>query len=240
MIKYIFVPFLFLIPIVLCGQEKTYISTSPMYKFTFSFGFSVINPEEINEHISISKSLFTSTTRTIKSAPEFAATFVLRPMQDNKIFLLRGSYISIERTYNFSVPETRDTSTVTGYTSGNIRETYTAYPLSIGAGLTSSTFDSQMQIEFIFGLGYIVEEGSYISSTGRKTSYIRSLFSPGYGLRFAGNTTVQITNNIGFTLELAYRFLTFHEYEDETTTQPSDIKFSYSGIQGMIGLSVNF
>jgi hypothetical protein len=240
MTKYFLILIVFLLPISLCGQEKSSSSISSKYKLVFSFGFSAINPEDINEHISISNSLFTSTTRTIKSAPEFSATFVIRPSRDDKIILLRGSYISIERVYRFLVPETIDTSTITGYTSGTITETYTAYPFSIGAGLTSSTFDSQIQIEFIFGLGFIEEEGSYISSTGRRTSYIRSLFSPGYGLRIAGNTAVKISDNIGLNFELAYRFLSFHEYEDETTTQPADIIFSYSGMQGMIGLSIIF
>lgn len=236
----IFILMLFLLPPSLYAQETSPSSTLSKYKITFSFGISAINPEEINKHISISNTLFTSTTRTIKSASEFSASFVIRPSRDDKIILLRGSYISIERAYNFSIPETIDTVTITGYTSGAIKETYTAYPFSIGAGLTSSTFDSQIQIEYIFGLAYIEEEGSYLSSTGQRTGYIKSLFSPGYGFRFAGNTTVQITNNIGLNLELAYRYLSFHEYEDEATTQTSDITFSYSGMQGLIGLSITF
>jgi hypothetical protein len=161
-------------------------------------------------------------------------------MQDDKIILVRGGYMAIERTYQLSIPETIDTTTVTGYTTGSIRETYTAYPLSIGVGLSSPTFDSQMQIEFIFGLGYIEEEASYIYSSGQRASYLKSYFSPAYGLRISGQTTIRFADEIGLTLDLGYRWLTFDDYENETTSESSDIKFSYSGIQGSIGLSFIF
>jgi hypothetical protein len=210
------------------------------YKLTLTYGISAVNPTEINEHILTSNTVFTSMTKQIKSIAEMSAAFSIRPSQDNKIVLLRGGYISLERSYQLSIPETRDTISTTGYTTGTIKETYTAYPLSLGVGLTSSTNDSQIQLEFIFGLGYIEEEGSYTSASGRKTNYLRTLFSPAYGLRIAGQTTVRLAERIGLTLELGYRWLSFRDFEDEATGQPSNIIFSYSGINGAIGLSIIF
>jgi hypothetical protein len=210
------------------------------YKLSLSYGIYAINPSDINDHISTSNDVFGSTTRTIKSIPEIAATFSVRPLQDNQIILLRGGYMSIQRSYQVSIPETQNTPAATAYTTGTINEIYTAYPLSIGVGLASFTFDSQIQIEFIYGLGYINEETSYTSSTGKETSYSRSFFSPAYGFRIAGQTTIRFSDKIGITLELGYRGLAFDEYQDDTSTRPANIKFSYSGLNGSVGLSIIF
>jgi hypothetical protein len=223
-------------------QAQDTISSSALskYKLSLSYGIYAINPSDMNDHISTSNDVFGSTTRTIRSIPEIAATFSLRPLQDNQIILLRGGYMSIQRSYQVSIPETQNTPVAIAYTTGTIKEIYTAYPLSIGVGLASFTFDSQIQIEFIYGLGYIDEETSYTSSTGKGTSSSRSFFSPAYGFRIAGQTTVRFSDKIGITLELGYRGLTFDEYEDDTSTQPANIKFSYSGLNGSVGLSIIF
>jgi hypothetical protein len=201
-------------------------------------------PYNIRNHLPIylskSNDVFGSITRTIKSIPEIAATFSLRPLQDNQILLLRGGYMSIPRSYQISIPETQNSPVATGYTKGTIKEIYSTYPLSIGVGLASFTFDSQIQIEFIYGLGYIDEETSYTSSTGKGTSYSRSFFSPAYGFRIAGQTTIRFSDKIGITLELGYRGLVFDEYEEDTSTQPANIKFSFSGVNGSVGLSIIF
>jgi hypothetical protein len=210
------------------------------YKLSFSYGIYAINSSDINDHISISNDVFGSTTRTIKSIPEIAATFSMRPVQDNQVLLLRGGYMSIQRSYQVSIPETQSSPVVKGYTTGTIKEIYTAYPLSIGVGLASFTFDSQIQIEFIYGLGYIDEETSYTSSIGKTTSYSRSFFSPAYGFRIAGQTTIRFSDKIGITLELGYRGLIFDKYEDDTSTKPANIKFSFSGLNGSAGLSIIF
>jgi hypothetical protein len=226
--------------IILQAQDKSGSERAPVYKLIFNYGISAINPEDINEHISISNALFGSSAHTIKSAPEISATFVMRPIQNDNIFIIRASYISIERSFNISVPETDINAAIVGRTTGTIKETYTVYPLSVGAGLASSNYYNQIQIEFIFGLGYIEENGIYTTSTGQRTGYMRSLFSPAYGFRLAGNTTIQISDNFGINLELAYRYLNFREYADETSTNTSDITFSYTGVQALIGLAITF
>jgi len=209
-------------------------------KLSLSFGVYAINPTNINDHISSSNDAFGSATKTIQSIPEIAATFSFRPLHDNQIFLIRGGYMSIDRSYQVSIPETQNSPVTRGYTSGIIKETYTAYPLSVGVGVVSSSFDSQIQFEFIYGLGYIDEEASYTSSTGKRMSSLRSFFSPAYGFRIAGQTLIRFSDKIGITLELGYRGLAFDDYEDEATTQPLDINFSYSGINGSVGLSIVF
>jgi hypothetical protein len=223
-------------------QAQDSISSSALlkYKISFSYGIYAIDPIDINDHISTSNAVFESSAKTLRSIPEIAATFSFRPLHDNQILLLRGGYMSIDRSYQVSIPETQNSPVITGFLSGTVKETYTAYPLSIGVGLASSTFDSQIQFEFIYGLGYIDEETSYTSSLGKTTSYSRSFFSPAYGFRIAGQTTVRFSEQVGLTLELGYRGLAFDEYEDEATTQPSDIKFSYSGITGSVALSIVF
>lgn len=231
---------LFLFLPSLYAQNTAPPSVSLKWKLTLSYGIYAIDPDDINDHISTSNTLLESTTPTIKSVPEIAATLSLRPLRDTKIILLRGGYMLLKRTYQVTIPETIDTTTVTGNTTGTINETYTSYPFSIGIGLATSDFDTQAQIEFIYGLGYIKEEGSYVTSTGQKISYTRSLFSPAYGFRIGGQTTIRFSENLGLTLELSYRGLVFEEYEDETSTQPTNIKFSYSGINGSVGLSIIF
>jgi hypothetical protein len=222
------------------AQDTVSSSVRSKYKLSLSYGIYAINPSDMNDHISTSNAVFGSSTRTIKSIPEIAATFSVRPLQDNQILLLRGGYMSIQRSYQVSIPETQNTPVAIAYTTGTIKEIYTAYPLSIGVGLASFTFDSQFQIEFIYGLGYINEEASYTSSTGKGTSYSRSFFSSAYGFRIAGQTTVRLSDKIGITFELGYRGLAFDEYEDDTSTQPANIKFSYSGMNGSAGLSIIF
>jgi hypothetical protein len=234
--------FLLLVLLVPSLQAQDTVSSSALskYKLSLSYGIYAINPSDINDHISTSNDVFGSTTKTIRSIPEITATFSVRPLQDNQIFLLRGGYMSIQRSYQVSIPETQNSPVATGYTTGTIKETYTAYPLSIGVGLASPTFDSQIQIEFIYGLGYINEETSSTSSIGKATSYSRLFFSPAYGFRIAGQTTIRFSDNIGVTLELGYRGLTFDEYEEDTSTKSANIKFSYSGVNGLIGLSIIF
>jgi hypothetical protein len=213
---------------------------SSNYRITLSYGISSIDPKDINDHIAISNTLSGSTTKTIKSVPEMAITFSMLPMQDDKIILFRCGYMSIQRSYQLTIPETRDTFLVTGSTTVSIHETYTAYPLSLGVGLSSLNQTSQVSIEFIYGLGYIKEETSFVSSAGQRTSASRSLFSPAIGFRIAGQTTVRISAHMGITLELGYRGLTFDEYEDDVSEEPANIKFSYSGFHGNVGLSIIF
>lgn len=222
------------------AQQAASFPEPPKYKITLSYGIYAIEPDDINDHIRVSNDLFGSTTRTIKSVPEIAATISVRPLDGSGILLLRAGSMSIDRAYDISVPETRDTTTTIGYTTGTIKETYSTYPLSIGIGVVSSKYDMQASIEFIYGLGYIREETSYTSSSGQTISYSRSLFSPAYGFRIAGQMTLRFSENIGLTFELAYRGLAFDEYEDETSAKPADIKFSYSGVNGSIGLSLIF
>lgn len=220
------------------AQGPTSTQIIPTYRITIGGGISPINPKEINDHISTSNTLLESTTPTIKSAPELGLAFTFHPMKGNQIIIVRGSYIWIKRTYDFTVAETDNSPQVKGYSNGTIKETYSAYPFSLGVGLASANPFAQLTFEFIYALGYITEEGSFISSVGRKTVYTRTLYSPAYGFRVAAQTTIQMTNNIGLTLEAGYRGLKFDEYEDEVSTQPAGITFSLSGIFGFIGISV--
>jgi hypothetical protein len=226
---------LFITPIT--AQELQTISESK-YRFSFTYGITAVNPENINTHIATSNAAFGSTTKSIKSLPELTASLSLRPQNDFKIIILRGGYISSERIFQFSIPETKNNPTPTGTTTGTITETYSAYPISIGVGGATEKSDAQFQMEFIYGLGYVTEEGSYTSSTGNKTSYTRSLFSPTYGFRVNGSVIVPIATNIGLQFEAGYRYLMFDEFEDEATAQSSPLEFSMSGIQGSLGLSI--
>jgi hypothetical protein len=221
----------------LCAQDTT-ASRVSKFKISLSFGMSFVNPTDINDHISTSNALFDATTPTIKSVPEIAATVTFHPLRNNNILVLRGGYMWVSRSYQISVPETNASGGSIGTTTGTIKETYTAYPLSLGVGMSMSDPDAQWQAEFIYGLGYIKEEGSYVSSSGRNTSYTRTLFSPTYGFRLAAQTTVQLSESMGLTFEIAYRGMVFDQYEDETSTQPANIKFSYAGFNGSIGLSI--
>jgi hypothetical protein len=224
------------------AQDSLSSSGIPFCRIFIGGGISSINPSSINNHISISNTLMESKTHTIKSAPEVAITFSIRPMKsNNQILTARAGYLWIERSYDVSTAETDNSPTINGYTTGKIKETYTAYPISIGAGMASAEVnpDAQLQIEFIYGFGYIKEEGYFTSSVGNKTSYSRTLSGTTYGLRFAGQTTIRFTNSIGLTLELGYRALKFDEFEDEFTTQPANIEFSLSGLFGNIGISIS-
>jgi len=207
------------------------------YRFSFTYGITAVNPEEINNHIASSNAALGSTTTSFKSLPELSAMVTLHPQNDFKVFVLRGGYISDERVFQFSIPETQNSSTSTGKTIGTITETYSAYPFSIGIGGTTVNSDAQFQMEFIYALGYIKEEGNYTSSSGIKSSYMRSFFSPTYGFRVNGSLIVPLSSVIGLQFEAGYRYLLFDEFEDEITAQPSPIEFSMTGIQGSLGLS---
>lgn len=208
------------------------------FRLSFTYGISAINPAEINDKIAESNAALGATAKSIKWMPELAGSVTIRPADDFKIIILRAGYMNTERQFSFSVPETQTSSTSTGVTQGSLTETYTAYPFSIGVGGTTEKGDMQLQMEFIYALGYVSEEGSYTSSTGKKTAFTRSEFSPTYGFRVDVSMIAPITPMIGLQFDFGYRYLRFDEFEDEVTAQPSPIEFSMSGIQGSLGLSI--
>jgi len=210
---------------------------APKFRFSLSFGIQAMNPEQINDRIATSNEALGSLARSIKSMPELAAALTIRPNQDTKILVLRGGYLWAERDYSFSSPETKTSSTPVGEVQGLIKEKYSAYPLSVGVGLSTLSSDFQVEIDFIYALGYLTENGSFTTSEGTTTSYSNSLFSPAYGFRIAAQTTVPLSSAISVQLEIAYRGLKFEEFENEVNAQPSDIEFSTSGVSGSIGLS---
>lgn len=211
------------------------------YKIVASYGIDFMQPDDFNNHITISNDELGSSAAIIKSMPEAAVSFSYRPSKDdNQIITVHAGYMYLTRTFDVSIPETSTSSLVSGYTSGTIKETYTFYPLSLGVGMASRSFGSQLQIEFIYAMGYIDEDQSYVSSAGARTSSSRTLSSPAYGLRIAGNTTVQLSERIGLTFEGSYRYLDFNDFEDQMTGNSEDINFNASGFGGSIGLSILF
>jgi hypothetical protein len=221
-----------------CAQDTS--ATLVKYKVTLTYGIAFMKPDEINDHITISNDEQGSSAKIIESMPEAAITISIRPQWDSQIITARAGYMFITRMYDVNIPETTTSSTIVGRTTGTVKETYTMYPFSLGVGLASRTFGSQLQLEFIYGLGYIDEGQSYVSSTGVETSHSRTLSSSAYGFRLAGNMTVQFSERIGLTLEGNYRYLVFKDYEDQMTGRTEDIKFNTSGLGGAIGLSILF
>lgn len=218
-------------------EQELNIDVPKKVRISLSYGISAMNPDEINQRIASSNAAFGSTTKSIKSMPELAATLVFRPSNDVKVVLLRACYLSTERQYPFSIPETSNGPTPIGTTEGTISETYSAYPFSLGIGFASMKSDMQFHIEFIYALAYVSENGSYTLSNGQHASYSRTLFSPSYGLKVAGTLIAPLSSNIGLQFDVGYRYILFDEFEDETTAQSSPLDFSMIGIQGSIGLS---
>ncbi len=223
---------------IACAQDTS--TTLAKYKVTLTYGISLIQPDKINDHITTSNDALGSSAKIINSIPEAAVSFSIRPMENSQILTARVGRMYISRTYDVSIPETTTSSTVTGHTSGTIEEIYTMYPVSIGAGLASESFGSQLQIEFIYALGYIDEDQSYISSSGVRTAYSRTLLSSAYGVRFAGNAMIEFGERIGLTLEASYRYLIFNEYVDQVTDKQKNTDFRTSGFSGAVGLSIIF
>jgi hypothetical protein len=209
-------------------------------KVVLMFGMDFMHPDDINNHITISNDQLGSSAKTIAYMPEIGFMFSLRPLGDSQIITLRVGRMYITRMYDVSIPETSTSSTTVGHTSGTIKETYTMYPLSLGVGLASQSFGSQFQFEFIYAPGYIDEDQSYVSSSGKRTSNSRTLYSPAYGLRIAGSMTVNFSERIGLTLEAGYRYLVFNDYEDQRTGRNEKTNFNTSGLGGAIGLSILF
>ncbi|MDD8019535.1 MAG: hypothetical protein PHP42_14270 [Bacteroidota bacterium] len=239
--KKIFSPvLLFLVAATISFAQEFQDVTTPKFRLAVTYGISVMNPEAFNKHIAISNEAFGTTESSVKSMPELGATLSFRPADDNKVVVLRGGYVWTEKKFPFSIKETDTSSISTKTTTGNITETYSAYPLSIGVGLATEKNEAQLHVEFIYALGYVSEEGSFTTSNGQKTSYKRSYFSPAYGFRIAGSIFARLTSNMALNLEVAYRGLTFDQYENESTAQSSPIEFRMSGVQGAVGLAVTF
>jgi hypothetical protein len=224
--------------IAYCAQAQHADSSfvPPKFRLALSFGVAAMNPDEINDHIATSDEALGSSAQSIKSMPELAAALTIRPNQDTKILVLRGGYLWTERDYSFTVPETDTSSTPVGKVKGQITEKYSAYPFSVGVGLSTLASDFQVELDFIYALGYITENGSF-TTAGGTTSYSNTLFSPAYGFRIAAQTTVPLTPAISVQLEIAYRGLKFEDFENEVNAQPSNIEFSMSGISGSLGVS---
>ncbi len=224
-----------LIPACVGAQE---ISTDEPSKFRFSvtYGLTMINPEAINSRIAASNAVFGSQTKSLKSIPELAVTVTLRPVEDLRVIILRAGYVSSFRDFPITIPESQNGTTSGAVTTGTITETYSAYPISLGIGAANAKHDLLAQLELIYGYGYVREEGNYTSSAGKRTSYSRTVFSPTYGFRVSGAVISPISSMIGLRLEAAYRYLYFDEFEDEVTAQPSTIEFSMTGVQFNAGL----
>ena len=153
-------------------------STTPVkYKIILNIRDNPMEPDDINNHITISNDELGSSAKIIESMPEAAVTFSIRPMSDNQIITARVGRMYLTRMYDVSIPETTTSSTLVGYTTGTVNETYTLYPLSVGMGLASRSL-TQMQLEFIYALGYIDEDQSYISSAGVRTSSYKNAVEP--------------------------------------------------------------
>jgi len=233
------------IAVILClcfsiirAQDTSAITTE--YKITVTYGINIIRPDEINDNIRVSGDALGSSANIIKHIPEAAVSFSTRLTGGPQIITARIGRMYISRTHNVSIPETTTSPDITGYTSGTIEEIYTFYPLSAGIGWASKSFGSQLQIEFVYALGYIDEDQSYISSAGARTAYSRTLSSPAYGFRLAGNTTVAFSERIGLTFEASYRYIVFDDYSDERTGKGKKIEFSAYGLGGAVGLSILF
>jgi hypothetical protein len=225
--------------ITYCAQAQgaDSLAVAAKYRFSLNYGVQAMNPEQINDRIATSNEALGSLASSIKSMPELSAAVTIRPNRDTKILVLRGGYLWAERDYSFSLPETDTSSTSTKKVKGLITEKYSAYPFSIGIGLSTLASDFQVEIDFIYALGYMTENGSFTTAEGITTSYSNSLFSPAYGFRIAAQTSVPLTTSISLQLEIAYRGLKFNDFENQVNAQPSDIEFSMSGISGSIGLS---
>jgi hypothetical protein len=222
------------------SQEEHFQNVTPsQFRFSVAYGIAVMNPKEVNTHIATANTQMNSLAKSIKSMPELSGTLTIRPAETDAILVLRGGYLQTDRTYSFQVPQVDTSGISAGFINGNITETYSAYPLSVGVGLTNKTSTMQIHFEFIYALGYITEVGSYALLNGKRISYSRSLFSPNYGFRGAINVNVPVTKNIGVGLEMGYRYLNFDEFEDEVTAQSTPFEFAMSGILGGIRLNID-
>ena len=219
------------------AQHADTLAPASKYRLALNFGVNAMNPDQINDRIASSNQALGSIAQSINSMPEVSAALTLRPNQDTKILVLRGGYLWAERDFSFSLPETDTSSTPVGKVKGLIKETYSAYPFSIGVGLSTMASDFQAEVDFIYALGYITENGSYTTMEGVTSSYTNTLFSPAYGFRIAAQTSVPLTPHVSIVLELAYRGLKFENFENQANAQPSDVEFSMSGISGNIGIS---
>jgi hypothetical protein len=208
------------------------------FRAVISFGITPINPEQINERIGNSNYVLNSETKSVKSLPEFAATISFRPQDDFKILILRAGHASIERAFRISLPQTTTSSAPTGTITGEVVERYSVLPFSFGIGATTRKSDFQFQIELIYALSIVTEEGNYKTTSGDDISYSRELTSPAYGMRVAGNASVPINPTVSIVFELGYRIMTFDEYEDEKALRYSFFEFPVSGVNVSAGLAL--
>ncbi len=236
--KNIFI-FLFAFSLLHSQDENIQDVTPSQFRLTLGYGFAAMNPEEVNQHIANSNTQMSSMAGSIKSMPELSGMLIFKPGESPAVIIFRGGYLWTQRDYAFQIPQTGNNGTVSGKVNGTLTETYSAYPISLGVGITNAKSTAQFQFEFIYGLGYIVEEGSYTETNGDRTAYSHSMFSPTYGFRAAGTIMVPISRQVGFNLELGYRYLVFDQFENEFTAQSTPFKFQMSGLQGGVGLSIN-
>ena len=228
--------FIFSLTVLVRAQDED--DSYRKFRAVISFGVTPINPEQINDRIGNSNYLLNSETKSIKSLPEFAATISIRPQDDFKILILRAGHASIERTFRISLPQTTTSSTPTGTITGEVVETYSVVPFSFGIGATTRKSDVKFQIELIYALSTVTEEGNYKTTSGDNISYSRELTSPAYGLRVAGNASVPINPTVSIVFELGYRMMTFDEYEDERALRYNFFEFPVNGVNLSAGLAL--
>jgi len=230
----------FLLSILNAQENEIQDVSRSKFRFALTYGISPMNPDQINQHIGVSNYAVGSNAKSIKSLPELGATITLRPMKDSKVIIFRAGYSSVERAFDFDLPQMSASGTQIGTISGTITETYSFYPFSMGIGGATANNDLQFQAELIYALSYITEETSFRTTDGYGTTVTRELQSPAYGVRVGGNSTVHFTENIGLLLELSYRYLVFSEYENEKALPIPFFEFPLTGITLSAGLSYGF
>lgn len=222
---------------LLRAQDEPIAEPAPYakFKFLFTYGITVVNPEQINDGIANTNYTLNSEAKSIKSVPEFGVTLSVRPQNDFKVLVLRAGYASVERVFTLSVPQTSTGTVPIGIITGDITETYAFTPISFGIGATDQRSENQFQIEFIYATSTITEKGTYRLTSGERISTSRELTSPAYGIRAAGHVTLRLTPTAGISMELGYRYLVFDEYEDAKAARYNFLEFPVNGVTAAAG-----
>ncbi len=197
-------------------------------------GVALMNPTSLNDHLAYLNNSLNSDIDKVSSMTRFmiGGNFWI---SERGFVPVRFEYLTVSREYSFTNYARPDSSpSVTPYTV-NAKNRYSVYPISIGLGAKSPGSNVEFEIDLIYALAYVTDEGGM----GAQGSYSSTADTRAYGLQILMTPKFPVTAQIGLDFEIGYRYLYLTDFSDNHGRLRGDFKLSLSGAILGAGLSVS-
>ncbi len=197
-------------------------------------GITLINPTSVNDHLAYLNNSLNTDIDKVSSMTRFmiGGNFWI---SERGFVPVRFEYLSVSREYSYTAVARPDSTTAGTPFLVNAKNRYSVYPLSIGIGARSPGSNVEFEIDLIYALAYVTDEGSM----GAYGNYSSTADTREYGLQVLMTPKIPITQRINLDFEIGYRYLYLSDFSDNRGRLLGDLKLSLSGAILGAGLSVS-